>query len=230
MELDRNPYYWGNSDGLTPHVDRVVYRIFGNADAEAAALQSGAIDFGNFTTPSILNTLKNRGIDVRGASVPSFGEIGINNGSAYQTDTTGGFKKHGDGAYALTDVVVRQAIRMAVDSKTLVDKVLLGYGTPGISPVQPNATTGRMDARPRRSGPVLQHRQREHLARQRGLQDGTRRHPDRPEDQQAAGVPVLQPEHGPAIAGHRALRAGLAEADRHQDRPPDDEDAPSWAT
>jgi peptide/nickel transport system substrate-binding protein len=142
VELDRNPYYWGNSDGLTPHVDRIVYRIYGNADAEAAALQSGAVDYGSFTTPSIINTLKNRGIDVRGASVPSFGEIGINNGSAYQTNTTGGFKRHGDGAQALTDVAVRQAIRMAVDSKTLVDRVLLGYGTPGISPVQPDATTG----------------------------------------------------------------------------------------
>ena len=142
VELDRNPYYWGDSDGLTPHVQRVVYEIFGNADAEAAALQSGAIDFGYFTAPSILNTLKTRGINVRGAAVPSFGEIGINNGSAYETDTTGGFKKHGDGAYALTQVVVRQAIRMAVDSRSLVDKVLLGYGTPGISPVQPSATTG----------------------------------------------------------------------------------------
>lgn len=142
VELDRNPYYWGDSDGLTPHVQRVVYEIFGNADAEAAALQSGAIDFGYFTAPSILNTLKARGINVRGAVVPSFGEIGINNGSAYETYTAGGFNKHGDGAYALTQVVVRQAIRMAVDSKSLVDKVLLGYGTPGISPVQPSATTG----------------------------------------------------------------------------------------
>ena len=143
VELDRNPNYWGLSDGLTPHVQRVVYQIFGNQDAEAAALQSGSLDFGYFTSPSILNTLKGRGLNVRGAVVPSFGEIGINNGSAYQTDPTGGFKKHGDGAYALTQVVVRQAIRRAVDSATLVNKVLLGYGTPGISPVQPNATTGQ---------------------------------------------------------------------------------------
>ncbi len=33
-------------------------------------------------------------------------------------------------------------MRRAVDNQTLVDKVLLGYGTPGISPVQPDATTG----------------------------------------------------------------------------------------
>jgi peptide/nickel transport system substrate-binding protein len=142
VELDRNPNYWGNSVGLTPHVDRVVYQIFGNQDAMAAALQSGKIDFAYFSSASILNTLKARGIQTRGATIPSFGEIGINTGSAYQTDTTGGFSPHGDGSQTLTDPVVRQAIRRAVDNETLVNKVLLGYGTPGISPVQPGATTG----------------------------------------------------------------------------------------
>jgi peptide/nickel transport system substrate-binding protein len=142
VELDRNPNYWGESVGLVPQVDRVVYRIFGNQDAEAAALQNGEIDFGYFTSPNILNTLKGKGLQTRGATIPSFGEIGINTGSAYQTDPAGGFKPHGDGSETLTDVVVRQAIRRAVDNETLVNKVLLGYGTPGISPVQPGATTG----------------------------------------------------------------------------------------
>ena len=40
MQLDRNPNYWGNAVGLTPHVDQIIYRIYGNQDAEAAALQS----------------------------------------------------------------------------------------------------------------------------------------------------------------------------------------------
>ncbi|MEP7060702.1 MAG: ABC transporter substrate-binding protein, partial [Actinomycetota bacterium] len=143
VSLEKNPTYWGNSVGLTPHVDQVVYKIFGNQDAEAAALKSGEIDFGYFTSANILNTLKAQGVNTRGAQVPSFGEIGINTGSGSQSpDPATGFKPHGDGAHALTDVVVRQAIRRAVDSKLLVDKVLLGYGTPGISPVQPDATTG----------------------------------------------------------------------------------------
>jgi peptide/nickel transport system substrate-binding protein len=79
VELDRNPNYWGNAVGLTPQVDRIIYRIYNNEDAEALAL---------------------------------------------------------------TDYRVREAMRMAIDSQTLVDKVLLGYGSPGISPVQPTATTG----------------------------------------------------------------------------------------
>ena len=143
VSLEKNPNYWGEAAGLTPHVDRVVYRIFGNQDAEAAALKNGEIDFAYFTSANILNTLKAQGLETRGAQVPSFGEIGVNTGSAYQeADPATGFEPHGDGAKALTDVVVRQAIRKAIDSQLLVDKVLLGYGTAGISPVQPDATTG----------------------------------------------------------------------------------------
>lgn len=142
VQLDRNPNYWGIDNGMTPYIDQIIYRIYGNQDAEAAALQSGEVDFGSFTSANIVNTLKSRGLETRGATIPSFGEIGINTGSAYQTDTTGGFAPHGDGHPALQDVVLRQAMRRAVDNQTLVDKVLLGYGTPGISPVQPGATTG----------------------------------------------------------------------------------------
>ena len=148
VQLDRNPYYWGLDNGMTPKVDQIIYRIYGNQDAEAAALQSGEVDFGYFSSANILNTLESRGLETRGAAVPSFGEIGINTGSAYQTDPAGGFKPHGDGHPALQDVVLRQAMRRAVDNKTLVDKVLLGYGTPGISPVQPSATTGAWEPGP----------------------------------------------------------------------------------
>jgi peptide/nickel transport system substrate-binding protein len=148
VQMDRNPNYWGNDVGMRPHIDQIIYRIFGNQDAEAAALQSGEVDFGSFTSANILNTLASRGLETRGAVIPSFGEIGINTGSAYQTDPSGGFKPHGDGHPALQDVVLRQAMRRAVDNQTLVDKVLLGYGTPGISPVQPDATTGAWEPGP----------------------------------------------------------------------------------
>jgi len=42
----------------------------------------------------------------------------MNTGSAYQ-DKEGAFVPHGDGHPALTDVVVRRAIRMAIDSQAL---------------------------------------------------------------------------------------------------------------
>lgn len=141
VELDRNPYYWGDSvPGMKPTIDKVIYRIFNNEDAMAAGLANGELDFAYFNSANLLNTLKTKpGVTTHGAVVPSFDEIGLNNGSAFQTNPAGGFKKHGDGALALTDVKVRQAIRMAVDSKTLVDKVLQGYGVVAISPVSPQA-------------------------------------------------------------------------------------------
>jgi len=65
----------------------------------------------------------------------------MNTGSAYQpkTDT---YTPHGDGHPALQDPVVRRAIRMAIDSQTLVDKVLLGYGLPGTSIIPPVSVAG----------------------------------------------------------------------------------------
>jgi peptide/nickel transport system substrate-binding protein len=139
----------GGSAGLTPHFDELVYLIYNNEDAEASALQNGEIDFGYFNSANILDSLEGKpDVVTRGAIVPRFEEIGINTGSAFQTNPAGGFSPHGDGAHALTDPVVRRAIRQAVDSQAIVDRVLLGYGTPGDSPVQPTATTGDWNPTP----------------------------------------------------------------------------------
>ena len=74
IQLDRNPNYWGNDNGMRPYIDQIIYRIYGNQDAEAAALQSGEVDFGTFTSANIVNTLASRGLETRGAVIPSFGE------------------------------------------------------------------------------------------------------------------------------------------------------------
>ncbi len=149
VTLEKNPNYWGNAIGLTPHYDRLVYVIYNNEDVEAAALRNGEIDMGYFTSANILRSLAgDPKLATRAATIPMYEDIGINTGSAYETDTTGGFTKHGDGAHALTDVAVRQAIRLAVDDQTIVDKVLLGNGSVADSPIQPTATTGNWDPPP----------------------------------------------------------------------------------
>jgi ABC-type transport system substrate-binding protein len=74
-------------------------------------------------------------------SIPSFSEIGLNTGSAYQ-EKEGAFVPHGDGHPALTDVVVRRAIRMAIDSQALNEQVMLGYGVPGDSIIPPVSVAG----------------------------------------------------------------------------------------
>ncbi len=52
------------------------------------------------------------------------------------------FVPHGDGHPALTDVTVRRAIRMAINSQELVDRVLLGYGIPGDTIIPPVSVAG----------------------------------------------------------------------------------------
>lgn len=149
VTLERNPHYWGLSVGLTPHYDKLVYIIYNNEDAEASALQNGEIDFAYFNSPNILESLKGKpDIAVRGGQIPWFDYIGMNTGSAYEQDPAGGFRPHGDGAHALTDPVVRRAIRQAIDDRTIVDKVLQGFGAVADSPVQPDATTGNWDPPP----------------------------------------------------------------------------------
>ena len=138
VRMVRNPYW----SGPQPHVDELIYRIYKNEDAEALALKQGEIDFGYFDSANIYNSLKNQpNIATLDGTIPSFDEIGMNTGSAYypKTDT---YTPHGDGHPALQDPTVRRAIRMAIDSKTLVDKVLLGYGSPGTTIIPPVSVAG----------------------------------------------------------------------------------------
>jgi peptide/nickel transport system substrate-binding protein len=138
VRLERNPYW----PGPEPAIDEIVYRIYKNDDAIATALETGEIDFGQISTPNVFNTLKNaENIDTMAGTIPYFQEIGMNTGSAYQKPE-GAFVPHGDGHPALTDVTVRRAIRMAIDSDALNKQVLLGYGVPGDVIVPPVSVAG----------------------------------------------------------------------------------------
>jgi peptide/nickel transport system substrate-binding protein len=138
VRLERNQFWTGPE----PAIDEIVYRIYKNDDAIATALQTGEIDFAHITTPNIFNTLKTaENIDTMVGSIPSFSEIGMNTGSAYQ-EAEGSFTPHGDGHPALTDVSVRRAIRMAIDSEALNKQVMLGYGLPGDTIIPPVSVAG----------------------------------------------------------------------------------------
>ena len=138
VRMVRNPHWTGPE----PHMDEVIYRIFKNEDAEAEALKQGEIDFGYFDSASVFNSLKGQpNIGTHAGTIPSFDELAMNTGSAYQKPDPP-FQPHGDGHPALTDPVVRRAIRMAVDSQEIVDKVLLGYSEPGTTVVPPVSVAG----------------------------------------------------------------------------------------
>jgi peptide/nickel transport system substrate-binding protein len=146
VTLVRNPNYWGSAVGLNPSVDEIIYKIYNDENQEAAALQQGELDFGYFDSANILNSLNGKpNIATHGAQIPLFDEIAFNTGSAFQTDTSGGFTPHGTGSHAVSDPAFRRAIAEAIDKQTLVDKVYGGYAAVADSPVQPTATTGNWD-------------------------------------------------------------------------------------
>ncbi|MFM8999871.1 MAG: ABC transporter substrate-binding protein [Actinomycetota bacterium] len=138
VRLERNPYWVGDE----PYVDELIYRIFKNEDALAEALKAGEVDLAYFSSSNVYNSLADEpNIERMAGTIPSFSEIGMTAGSAVApaTDT---FTPHGDGHPALADVTVRRAVRMAIDSQQLVDKVLLGYGQAGDTIVPPVSVAG----------------------------------------------------------------------------------------
>jgi peptide/nickel transport system substrate-binding protein len=138
IRMVRNPEWTGPE----PYVDEVVWRYFKSEDSVAEALKAGEIDFAYFLAPNVFNSVKDESnIDSMVGSLPSFDEIGMNTGSAFQ-DPQGSFEPHGDGHPALADVTVRRAIRMAINSQELSDKVWLGYAPPGDTIVPPITISG----------------------------------------------------------------------------------------
>jgi peptide/nickel transport system substrate-binding protein len=138
VRMERNPHWTGPE----PAVDEMIYRIFNNDDAVAEALKAGEIDFAYIDTPNVFNSLEGEpNIETFVGPIPEFDELAMNTGSAYQ-EPGGGFEPHGDGHPALTDTTVRRAIRMAINSEELVERVLLGYGLPGDSIIPPVSVAG----------------------------------------------------------------------------------------
>jgi peptide/nickel transport system substrate-binding protein len=138
VRMERNPEWTGSE----PSIDEIIYRSYKNDDALARALEQGEVDFAYINAANVFNSLADQpNIDTVVGSIPLFSEIGMNTGSAYE-EAGDGFTPHGDGHPALTDVTVRRAIRMAINSQELVDRVLLGYGTPGDTIIPPVSLHG----------------------------------------------------------------------------------------
>ncbi len=113
-----NPSFHGGA----PAVDRIVFRVFTNADAMVAALQAGEIDAAHSVPAGSFATLDadEQIVAVEGEQ-GTFAELAMNGGE-------GGL---GDGHPALADLTVRQAIHHAIDKDVLVDRVRLGLATAG---------------------------------------------------------------------------------------------------
>lgn len=129
LRLAANPDYWAGA----PKLDAVDFRIFTNQDSMAQALRRGEIDVADSLEANVFDSLKGvDGITAVAASYSGFDELSMNVGAALDDGTP-----IGDGHPALQDVRVRRAIAHAVDTGTLVQRALGGYGEPGTTIIPP---------------------------------------------------------------------------------------------
>jgi peptide/nickel transport system substrate-binding protein len=131
--MERNPYFWGP----TPVVDRLEFRVFDNQEALVQALKNGEIDYADGLQPSVFRTLE--GVDGI-ATHPIVSDWWLNLAFNF-----GGQSKDADPHPALADHRVREAIAMAIDKQEIVDKVYLGYATPGDTIIRPASAYWHLD-------------------------------------------------------------------------------------
>jgi peptide/nickel transport system substrate-binding protein len=123
--LEANPDYFGGA----PHVDEFIFRVFQNEEGMLQALKQGEIDFADDITSSGFDTLQNDpNITTNVGNAASFVQMSFNQ----CTDAVAYCKKTGfNHSPVTTDPQFRLAVEYAIDRATLVDRVKLGYGSPG---------------------------------------------------------------------------------------------------
>ncbi|MGD9705570.1 MAG: ABC transporter substrate-binding protein [Acidimicrobiia bacterium] len=128
VRLEKNPNWYGDE----PAMDELIFRIFENPEAQYNALRAGDLDAVDEVPTQIFPSLVDgaeENITAIGGNQGGFSELAMNAGCEAGI---------GDGHVALKDQKVRQAINWAIDRDLLVDKVLNGLGTPGVS-ISPSA-------------------------------------------------------------------------------------------
>jgi peptide/nickel transport system substrate-binding protein len=127
--LEANKDYWGGA----PKIDEFVFRVFQNEDAMIEALKQGEIDFADDISANLFDSIVDEpGITANVGSPTYFIQMSFNqctNEVAYCKDT--GFNHHP----ATLDPEFRKAVEYAIDRDVLVDRVKLGYATPGVTVV-----------------------------------------------------------------------------------------------
>ncbi len=127
VTMKANPNYWQGK----AKVDGVIWVPYKTGDAAVQALKTGEVDIVSRLTPAQYEALKGEaGITTNAGMGTRYVGLGINPGTKTQSG-----ELMGDTNPALQDLNVRKAIVMAVDNKTLLEKVLQGLGQPGTGEV-----------------------------------------------------------------------------------------------
>jgi len=133
VRLVRNPYYWGKQGAE----DEIVIQYYPSApDTMVAAFKNSELDYIHSPSAESFNQLKTAKNTVALASEGN-GFTQLN----YNTYTKGG----GASTTALQDPAFRKALGYAIDKPTLIQKVLLGYASPGTTQVPPWETNWHVE-------------------------------------------------------------------------------------
>lgn len=126
VRLIRNPYYWGKQGAE----DQVVIQFYPDApDTMVAAFKNNELDYIHSPSAEQFNQLKTAPNTVALATEGNgFTQLNFN---TYNKPIPGG----GASTLALQDPAFRDALGYAIDKQTLIDKVLLGYGSMGTTQV-----------------------------------------------------------------------------------------------
>ncbi|MCX5400131.1 ABC transporter substrate-binding protein [Streptomyces sp. NBC_00102] len=132
VKLKANKDFWRGS----PKFDEIVFRYYKDQDAAVAALRKGEVSFvagSPSLTPAQAASLKNApNIKVNEGPGRRFYALATNPGARTKDG-----QKFGDGNPALLDQKVRQALFLAVDRKTIIDKVFQGHAVEGAGYIPP---------------------------------------------------------------------------------------------
>ncbi len=126
-----NAIYWGGR----PEIDEVVFRLFNNKDAMVAALRQGeSTPFTTFPTQSFASVESTEGIVALSGQQGGFDEIGSTGVGPRATASTGSRTAT---PLSPTSSSARRS-QHAIDKQTLIDRVLVGLGTPATT-ISPSA-------------------------------------------------------------------------------------------
>ena len=136
VRLKANKSFWRGA----PKFDELVFRYYKDQDAAVAALRKGEVSFvagSPSLTPAQAASLKGeQNIKVNDAPGRRFYALATNPGAQAKNGT-----HFGDGDPSLLDENVRHALFMAVDRKTLIDKVFQGHAVEGEGYIPPRFST-----------------------------------------------------------------------------------------
>ncbi|MFC5956988.1 ABC transporter substrate-binding protein [Streptomyces pratens] len=132
VRLEPNKDFWRGA----PKFDELLFRYYKDQDAAVSALRKGEVSFvagSPSLTPAQAASLENeKNIKVNDAPGRRFYALATNPGARAKNG-----EKMGDGHPSLLDQRVRNALFMAVDRKTVVDKVFQGHAVNGAGYIPP---------------------------------------------------------------------------------------------